>query len=227
MRKYGFLKHSLVDYPGEICSVVFIPGCNFHCEYCHNKSLEASVASSGVHLREIIDFLNDAKQRFITAVCITGGEPTLYPETLQYLVTLFKGLGLKVKVDTNGSHPDQIQQLDSQVDYFAMDLKTSLPRYCELCPPSYVDKIHASIKYLLAMPSQRYEFRTTLSWQYVDEDAIRQLGQLMVPDSYWYLQKCHLTDKRLSADETVIENEKITRCLQIARSYSRHVQLRS
>ena len=132
MRKYGFLKHSLVDYPGEVCSVVFMAGCNFHCPYCHNADLATTIETAGWALNEIVDYLVEAKS-LITAVCISGGEPTLYPETLTFLVNIFKKLGFKVKVDTNGSHPEQIQSLNDSVDYFAMDLKTSLERYSEVC----------------------------------------------------------------------------------------------
>ena len=226
MRKYGFLKHSLVDYPGEICSVVFMPGCNFHCAYCHNQSLESSIKSFGIDLNHIVNYLKEAKQGFITGICITGGEPTLHPETLKYLVNLFKEMGLKVKVDTNGSHPEQIQQLSSQVDYFAMDLKTTPARYAEISSKNYADAIQQSIHILLNRPCQQYEFRTTLAWQYIDERTVHQLGQLLNANVYWYLQKCRFPNKRLSAAETVLENQKIERCLQIAQLYSRHAQLR-
>ena len=131
MRKYGFLKHSLVDYPGEVCSVVFLPGCNFHCPYCHNKTLPKDIAEEGWTLKAIVDYLKDARS-IITAVCITGGEPTLMPETLCYLIETFKALGLKIKLDSNGSHPDLLKRLSQEVDYIAMDLKTSIGRYPEL-----------------------------------------------------------------------------------------------
>ena len=35
----GFMKTSMLDYPGKIASVIFLPRCNFHCPYCHNKEL--------------------------------------------------------------------------------------------------------------------------------------------------------------------------------------------
>ena len=60
IRKYGFLKHSLVDYPGEVCSVVFIPGCNFCCPYCHNQTLEVDVLQHGWTTKEIEAYLNDS-----------------------------------------------------------------------------------------------------------------------------------------------------------------------
>ena len=35
----GLAKSSLVDYPGLISCVLFTPGCNYNCFYCHNRSL--------------------------------------------------------------------------------------------------------------------------------------------------------------------------------------------
>ncbi|MDR2768969.1 MAG: anaerobic ribonucleoside-triphosphate reductase activating protein [Puniceicoccales bacterium] len=228
MRRYGFLKHSLVDYPGEVCSVVFMPGCNFHCTYCHNKNLSTSIRSGGASLKDIVNYLRDAGRRLITGVCITGGEPTLYPETLSYLVSLFKEMNLKVKLDTNGSNPDQIRLLSDRIDYFAMDLKTVPSRYVELVDvcDTISDTIEQSIHLLLGMPVHRYEFRTTLSWQYVDEDVMDTLGKYMHQDTYWYLQRCRLENVKMNAKDVVAEYEKIFRCYQIAKRYTQHACLR-
>jgi pyruvate formate lyase activating enzyme len=205
-----------------------MPGCNFHCAYCHNKNLSASVRETGVFLKDIVSHLKDAGRRFITGVCITGGEPTLYPETLSYLVSLFKEMNLKVKLDTNGSHPDQIRLLLDQVDYFAMDLKTVPSRYAELVNAcdTLGDTIETSIHLLLSMPIHRYEFRTTLSWQYVDEHVVDTLGKYMHRDTYWYLQKCRLENIKMDAKDVVAEHARILHCCQIAKRYTQHACLR-
>ena len=33
------MKSSFADYPGRICSTIFIGGCNFRCPYCHNPKI--------------------------------------------------------------------------------------------------------------------------------------------------------------------------------------------
>ncbi|MCJ7664437.1 MAG: hypothetical protein MUO24_09375, partial [Desulfobacterales bacterium] len=35
----GFLETSFVDWPGKVASVLFLPGCNFRCPFCHNHLL--------------------------------------------------------------------------------------------------------------------------------------------------------------------------------------------
>ena len=39
MKIGGLQKQSLIDYPGKICCVLFLAGCNFNCPYCHNPQL--------------------------------------------------------------------------------------------------------------------------------------------------------------------------------------------
>ena len=224
MRKYGFLKHSLVDYPGEVCSVVFVAGCNFHCPYCHNANLATTIETEGWALNEIIDYLVEAKS-LITAVCISGGEPTLYPETLTFLVNIFKKLGFKVKVDTNGSHPEQVQSLNDSVDYFAMDLKTSLERYSEVCKEDVQKQIEHSMQLLMSRDSSAYEFRTTLAWEFVNEEVIRDLGKRLSKDTAWYLQRCRY-NLPLTASELTQETERVQKLLHQAKQYTDRVFFR-
>ena len=227
MRKYGFLKHSLVDYPGEVCSVVFLPGCNFRCPYCHNKDLPQAINDNGWTLQQIIQYLQEARS-LITAVCITGGEPTLMPETLRFLIANFKNLGLKVKLDSNGSHPELLEALGKEVDYIAMDLKTSLQRYSTIIAPNcsdIEDKLRASVQYLMRRPIKAYEFRTTLAWEFIDETVMHDLGMLINPDSYWYLQRWR-RDKTVEAELLIGEQECIDNCFAIAKKYTKHAFLR-
>lgn len=35
----GFLETSFLDWPGKVAAVIFLPGCNFRCPYCHNHPL--------------------------------------------------------------------------------------------------------------------------------------------------------------------------------------------
>ena len=35
----GIQKTTLVDYPGNVATIVFVGGCNFRCGYCYNKDL--------------------------------------------------------------------------------------------------------------------------------------------------------------------------------------------
>ena len=226
--KFGFLKHSLVDYPGEVCAVVFIPRCNFHCSYCHNQNLEADVERNGWTSERILCYLRDAR-RLLTGVCISGGEPTLQEDLLSQLIEHFKALNLKIKLDTNGSRSEVLKSVAPEVDYIAMDLKTSPKRYWKLAHPNeattLLSHLHASVELLLQRDVNTYEFRTTLSPFWTDEAALHDIGRMVHENSRWYLQRCR-DEKPKTAFERLEEERCIQRALDIARCYSNHVYLR-
>lgn len=226
--KFGFLKHSLVDYPGEVCAVVFIPGCNFHCPYCHNQNLEADAKQNGWTLEQILSYLSDAR-RLLTGVCISGGEPTLQEDLLFQLIERFKALNLKIKLDTNGSRSEVLQPVARNVDYVAMDLKTSPKRYLKLAHPneafSLLTNLNASVERLLQRNPETYEFRTTLSPFWADEEALHDIGRIINEESRWYLQRCRGKEPQ-SAFERLEEGRRLQRAVDIARGYSKYVDLR-
>ena len=39
MEIHGFIKTTLLDYPGHLAATVFTGKCNFRCPFCHNKDL--------------------------------------------------------------------------------------------------------------------------------------------------------------------------------------------
>lgn len=122
----GWQKVSFVDYPGRLATVLFTQGCNWRCRYCHNPGLLSCRAGSAVPWEEVEGFLGRRAGQ-IDGVVITGGEPTLQAGLRDLLATM-KARGLAVKLDTNGTAPDVVENLirESLVDYLAMDLK--LPR---------------------------------------------------------------------------------------------------
>ena len=126
----GLNKSTLLDYPGIVAATVFLGGCNFRCPYCHNMELVTDPAGNVSTSRE--EILTHLKKRsgIIKGVCITGGEPTLNPE-LPGFIRQCRDLGLKVKLDTNGTDPDMLKELYNErlINYAAMDIKTCLSDY--------------------------------------------------------------------------------------------------
>ncbi len=165
MNFHGIQKTSLVDYPGFICTTIFTKGCNMRCGYCHNADLvlpQRKVPS--IPEREILNVL-EKRKKDIEGVCITGGEPTLH-KTLPEFIQKVKDMGLKVKLDTNGTNPDMVQILINKhlVDYIAMDIKAPRQTYhlVSRLPIKLVEKVFQTIT-ILENSSIEYEFRTTIS----------------------------------------------------------------
>ena len=94
----GLQKTSLLDYPGKIACIVFTPGCNFKCGYCHNPELFTK-NEPVLNLPAFFEFLK-ARAGKLDGVVITGGEPTLQKD-LDIFIKDIKDLGFCVKLYTN------------------------------------------------------------------------------------------------------------------------------
>lgn len=162
MRIKGFQKTSLIDYPKNICSVIFLPGCNFRCGYCHNPELVVDEGLNDVMEGWLLNKLEERKG-LVDSVCITGGEPTLHKDLPEFIKKL-KVKDLKVKLDTNGSNPEMLKQLikDRLVDFIAMDVKNVFEKYASTTNSKIsTEVIKESIKTVIRSGLE-HEFRTTI-----------------------------------------------------------------
>jgi len=172
----GFLETSFIDWPGKLCAILFVGGCNFRCPFCHNHPLVlAPEGMETIPFAEIMGRLA-ARKNWLAGVCISGGEPTLSPG-LPALIVRLKAEGWAIKLDTNGSRPEVLAQLlaDNLLDMVAMDVKTVLvqDKY-ERCAGGPVDlgAIQKSID-LLSYSNISHEFRMTIApGLHTEEDII-------------------------------------------------------
>src|SRR3989344_2782449 len=198
----GWNKTSLVDYPPNIVSVVFLKGCNFRCGYCHNPDIVLNYESlNDIDEKEIISYLTEQK-KWIDGVCITGGEPCLHKDLVKFVFDI-KKTGMLVKIDTNGSNPSMIKELLGKklVDMIAMDIKAPLKKY-ELVASAKIDKksILESID-LIRNSGIDYEFRTTVVPGLVDANDIAEIGKWLKGSKRFAIQnfrgKVNLIDNEL------------------------------
>jgi pyruvate formate lyase activating enzyme len=190
MKIGGFQKVSLIDYPGRISAVVFTQGCNFRCPFCHNPELvDPERFADLIPEKEILSFLEKRKGR-LDAVVITGGEPTMQPELIPYILHL-KAMGYLIKLDTNGTRPDLlVEMLDKKLlDYVAMDIKAPLERYGEVTKTNTDhDRIRRSISLIMGSGTD-YEFRTTAIKSLLAPEDLEKIGKLIPGAKRFVLQK--------------------------------------
>jgi len=143
MKIVGYEPASLIDWPGKVAAVLFAPGCNMDCWYCHNRPLLGARRCGPLNIRPRVRPL--ARDRLLAAltarsrrglldgVVVTGGEPTLQPTLAAFIVELRKRTRLPVKLDTNGTNPRGLASLLALrlVDYVALDIKAPPDRYAE------------------------------------------------------------------------------------------------
>lgn len=186
---HGLQKMTLLDFPGKVAATIFLGGCDLRCPFCHNSQLIDGTASAIMDDRELLDFLSSRK-KLLEGVCLTGGEPLLRPN-LSNLIQSIKELGYAVKLDTNGTHPEKLQNLIDQnlLDYVAMDIKNSPDRYKETTgqPNLNLLSIEKSVS-ILNSGIIESEFRTTVIKEFHDENAFHAIGKLIKGAKNYYLQ---------------------------------------
>ena len=186
----GWEKLSLVDYDDNITTTLFMAGCPFRCPFCHNGDLVLRPDKAPkIPWDEIYLFLQK-RVGMLDAVCISGGEPTLMDD-LKEKITAIKGLGYKVKLDSNGWRPDILENLiqEKLVDYIAMDIKNSFPKYSSTCGTKVdVEQIQRSIR-LLMTSGTPYEFRTTIIDEFHEEKDFEEIASFVAGAKRYYLQQ--------------------------------------
>ena len=198
------------------------------CPFCHNASLVTGLGSQPIiPTEEVLAYLAKRKN-ILEGVCISGGEPTLYPD-LSELVKNIRALGLKVKLDTNGSNPKLIRDLvkDQLIDYVAMDIKNSKEKYSlSTGIPNYqTANISESISYLLSSPLN-YEFRTTIVREHHTEQDMISIGQWIKGAKAYYLQSYKDSEDVLSPGLSSHSKETLQDFAALLTPYVESVSLR-
>ncbi|OGF24173.1 anaerobic ribonucleoside-triphosphate reductase activating protein [Candidatus Falkowbacteria bacterium RIFCSPLOWO2_12_FULL_45_13] len=125
----------------------------------------------------------------LDAVVITGGEPSLQPDLMEFIRKI-KTLGFLIKLDTNGSRPEVLARLikEKLIDYIAMDLKATPEKYAEITGvEADLNKIKKSVK-MIIVSDLPYEFRTTVVPELLALSDFAAMGKMIQGADKWYLQ---------------------------------------
>ena len=184
----GLQKVTLLDFPGKVACTVFLTGCNLRCPYCHNPDLVLT-KDNGKYIseKEFFEFLLSRKGK-LDGVCITGGEPTLYP-SLPDLIRRIRKMGFLVKLDSNGAVPEMLEYLlrEELLDYVAIDIKNAPSRYAEICGADVIANVKKSVA-LLKNSHAEYEFRTTVCHPFHSPKCMEEIGQWLRGAKRYYIQ---------------------------------------
>lgn len=241
MKITGWQKESFIDYPQKCSLVVFTSRCNYRCPTCHAKSI---IEGRKEYDEEIIFNYLNSRKKWIDGVVICGGEPTR-ETSLKYFIRKIKERGLAVKLDTNGSNPTFLEELNQEklVDYAAMDVKGPVNLYAKLTGKKFIDERDDVGKGIAAVSNfPNYEFRTTVVPLYEDEklrwmtpEEIGETAELIYcytgnKNHKYFLQefiareKDEMVDERFSKENLPKEfwetpKEILEKCLTEAKKY--------
>ncbi|MHA2278098.1 MAG: anaerobic ribonucleoside-triphosphate reductase activating protein [Candidatus Kariarchaeaceae archaeon] len=161
MKIGGIIDISTKDIPHKSAMVIFTAGCNFNCNFCHNKYLLQPNVGREYEINELIDKIST--NLLVSGVSITGGEPTLQKDLLE-LCREIRKIGKYLSIDTNGSNPDIIKKIAPYINRVALDLKgPPNPEKLETITGIKVDldRIKDTIEFLNSQKYIDFEIRTT------------------------------------------------------------------
>lgn len=182
---------SVIDFPGRVAAVVWTVGCNLRCPFCYNGELVLPERAAAIPRLPPDGVLAELARRrgFLEGLAITGGEPTLQEDLTEFAGEV-KGLGLLVKLDTNGTRPEVLENLLEKrlVDYVALDVKAPFGRYRDFTgvgldvSPQVRDSIS-----LLRESEVDYELRTTAA-PGLAQDDLREIAHAIRGAKRYVLQ---------------------------------------
>ena len=168
--------YSSLDYPGKMALVLFIPGCDLRCKYCHNPQLLKNESLSRWDIEEVEEEI-DKNVDFIDAIVISGGEALLHIDVVKHYIQKAKEFDLLIKLDTNGLHPENLNQIIDDLDYVAIDIKAPLDKYYKISDV-YPNNVRESINKSIDIILNHYVFlecRTTYVPNLLKPEDIQEL----------------------------------------------------
>ena len=219
-----------VGFPERNGPLIYLPFCNFRCEYCLNTEIVLGKLKE-ISFNDIETHLKKFHESF---VFISGGEPCLH-RNLPNLVRKLKEMEIQVGISTNGTCPDKLKSLieDDGIDFVAMDIKTDPNKPEKWNNVSFaVNELHRKlvenvidsisvVKGHIGRIEFGHEFRTTLYPPLVDESDLIGISEFLDKESVWILQQFRARSGLLGgehiADIKPYEDRVLYNWLDIAR----------
>lgn len=164
------------------------------CGYCYNP--EIVTGKGKVSFEEVLTFLKKRKN-LLDGVVFSGGECTMHQD-LPWYASEVKNLGMKVKIDTNGSRPHVLENLISEnlVDYIALDFKALPQDFEKITKSDFFVDFEQSLEILISSKIQ-FEVRTTIHSDLINERLLSKMYQYLQEKNYlgkYFLQ--HFVDAK-------------------------------
>jgi pyruvate formate lyase activating enzyme len=173
----GFTAFSATDFPGQLAAVVFVQGCPWACNYCHNPHLQPRLNHSPVNWTDVTARLR-RRVGLLDAVVFSGGEPTMDP-TLANAIREVRQLGFMVGLHTAGMYTRRLIEVLPLVDWVGLDIKALAQDYARITAThGSADAVWRSLRAVLDS-GVTFECRTTVhpDW-HCEKDVLALAEQL-------------------------------------------------
>jgi pyruvate formate lyase activating enzyme len=139
---------------------------------------------------EAISFLT-TRIGLLDAVVFSGGECLIH-KNIKEQIKAVKAMGFLVKIDTNGTNPELLQQLieENLIDYVALDFKANYQSFKFITQSDLFDLFEKSLQILLDS-SIPYEVRTTYHSKLIATEELNEMIDYLKYNQYtgtYYIQ---------------------------------------
>jgi len=185
---YNLTPFTLLDYPHKSACILWFAGCNMRCLYCYNPEIVRGKGT--LSFEKILSFLHSRKN-LLDAVVFSGGECVLHKNIIP-LIAEVKKMGFLVKIDTNGSSPDTMQQLLNQnlINYIALDYKAPKSKFQSITQSDLYDSFEKTLD-LILKTTIPFEVRTTYHSDLLTEEDLLKMVVFLESKNYagnYYIQ---------------------------------------
>lgn len=178
---FSITPFTLLDYPHKTACILWFAGCNMRCLYCYNP--EIVLGKGKISFDEVLTFLKTRKE-LLDGVVLSGGECTSHKNLIPFLKNV-KDLGFSVKIDTNGTNPQVLEEIinKSLVDYIALDFKAIPDTFEKITQSNLFDAFEKSLNILLDY-KVKFEIRTTYHSDLISNIEIKKMIQFLEQKGY-------------------------------------------
>lgn len=186
---YDITKFTHLDYPDHLACIVWFSGCNMRCDFCYNKDIVFD-KDGKYSYGDVLEFLK-TRVNLLDAVVLSGGEATSHK--LVEFCQQIKELGFLIKLDTNGTNYNTVEELIEQdlLEYVALDYKAPKDKFTLITHSNKYDDFSKTLD-LLIRSNTVFEVRTTLHNDLLDVHDINLIMDDLKDRGYkhtYYIQQ--------------------------------------
>lgn len=186
---YDITPFTMLDFPEHTACIIWFSGCNMRCGYCHNPQIVKGKGTQDID--DVLTFLEKRKD-LLDGIVLSGGEASIYPGLPNFVRTV-KDMGYAIKLDTNGTRPDIIQDFLSYnlLDYVALDYKAPPEKFKRVTGINKFKDFEKTLNLLCSQNTIPFEVRSTVHTALMDEDDVNYIIKDLEQKKYqgtYYIQ---------------------------------------
>ena len=168
---------STVDWPEHISMVIFLQGCPWNCEYCHNPEMIPFNSPSKYNWNDDVIKLLEKRKNLLDGVVFSGGEPTA--QNLEPYIKIVKNMGFKIGLHTQGANYKGFKKILPLIDWVGFDMKALPNDIDSITRTNGASKQALKSLDILIKSGVNYEIRTTYGHGVFNKKYVKRITKFL------------------------------------------------